>query len=55
MNIEIRDTPLQLDIHGFGGTAINRDYAGMAFALSGRMWGVVKSNNLKNKGKNIGV
>src|SRR5689334_11948589 len=55
MNIEIKTDTLRLDIHGFGGIAINRDYAGTAFQLSGKMWDVVKSNNIKNKGKNIWV
>ncbi|HTK81174.1 MAG TPA: GyrI-like domain-containing protein [Bacteroidota bacterium] len=55
MDIEIRDNVLQLDIHGFGGIASNRDYAGTAFKLSGKMWDIVKSNNIKNKGKNIWV
>lgn len=54
MNLEIRNN-LTLDIHGFSGTAIGKDYAGTAFKLMDRMWQVVKSNNLKNKGMNIWV
>lgn len=55
MDIEIITKKLQLDIYGFGGIATNKDYAGTAFTLSGRMWEFVKANNLKNKGKNIWV
>lgn len=55
MDIEIITKKLQLDIYGFGGIATNKDYAGTAFRLSGRMWEFVKANSLKNKGKNIWV
>lgn len=55
MNIAIIDTPYQVTIHGFSGIAINKDYAGTAFKLSGNMWQAVKSNNIKNKGLNIWV
>jgi hypothetical protein len=53
MNIEIIDKPLRYTLHGFSGTALNKDYAGTAFKLMDKMWKVVKSNNLKNKGLNI--
>jgi effector-binding domain-containing protein len=55
MNIEIINTNLSLNIHGFSGTAINKDYAGTAFKLMDRMWKIVKGNNLENKGLNIWV
>ncbi len=55
MNIEIINTPYHIHIHGFSGIAINKDYAGTAFKLSGNMWQAVKSNNIKNKGLNIWV
>ncbi|HSZ85037.1 MAG TPA: hypothetical protein VK787_03355 [Puia sp.] len=55
MNVEIINKDITLDIYGFSGTAINKDYAGTAFTLSGKMWQTVKSNNLKNKGLNIWV
>jgi hypothetical protein len=55
MNIEIITTRFQLDIYGFGGIAANKDYAGTAFKLSGKMWGIIKANALKNKGMNIWV
>src|SRR5258705_10075213 len=55
MNLEIINEPLRLNIYGFSGTAMNKDYAGTAFKLMGKMWQTVKSNNLKNKGLNIWV
>ncbi len=55
MNIEIHNDPLQLEVYGFGDNAIDRDYTGTAFKLSGRMWQLVKSKGIKNKGKNIWV
>ena len=55
MNLEIINDPLRLDIYGFSGIVINKDYAGTAFRLMDKMWQTVKSNNLKNKGLNIWV
>ena len=55
MNIEIITKATELNIYGFSGTAFNKDYAGTAFKLSGKMWETVKTNNLKNKGLNIWV
>lgn len=55
MNLEIITEPLRLEIYGFSGIAVNKDYAGTAFRLMGKMWQIVKSNNLKNKGLNISV
>ena len=55
MNIEIINTDLHLNMHGFSGMAINKDYAGTAFKLMDRMWKIVKSKNLENKGLNIWV
>ena len=55
MKLEIIDKPLRLDIYGFSGTAIGKDYTGTAFKLMDKMWQIVKANNLKNKGLNIWV
>jgi hypothetical protein len=55
MNLEIINKDLTLEIYGFSGIAINKDYAGTAFKLMDKMWQAVKSNNLKNKGLNIWV
>ena len=55
MDIQIITEPFQLDIYGFGRTATNKNYVETAFKLSGKMWEVVKANDLKNKGKNIWV
>lgn len=55
MEIQISNLSLHLDIVGFGEIATNKNYAGTAFKLSGKMWEVIKANNIKNKGKNIWV
>jgi len=55
MNIEIITKNLKLDIYGFGSIATSKDYVGTAFKLSGKMWEVVKTNRLPNKGMNIWV
>jgi effector-binding domain-containing protein len=55
MNLEIINKNLRLDIYGFSGIAMNKDYAGTALKLMDKMWQTVKSNNLKNKGINIWV
>jgi hypothetical protein len=55
MNVEIINKPFRINIYGFSGVALNKDYAATAFKLSGRMWETVKSNNLKNGGINIWV
>ena len=55
MNLEIINKSLSLDIYGCSGAAMNKDYAGTAFALSAQMWQTVRSNGLKHKGLNIWV
>jgi len=55
MNIEIIDKPLSLNLYGFSGIALNKDYAGTAFRLMDKMWQVVKANGLKNKGLNVWI
>src|SRR5260221_3386468 len=55
MNLEIINKNLRFDIYVFSGTAINKDYVGTAFRLMDKMWQIVKSNGLKNKGLNIWV
>lgn len=55
MNIEIISKDLVLDLYGFSGTAINKDYSETAFKLMDKMWQTVKSKGLKNKGINIWV
>jgi len=55
MHIEIINEPLSLTIHGFSGIAANKDYVGTAFKLMDKMWQVVKSNGIKNKGLNVWV
>lgn len=55
MNIEIRTQVLNLDVYGFSGVALNRDYAGTAFKLMDKMWQVIRSNKIANKGRNIWI
>jgi effector-binding domain-containing protein len=55
MKTEIITKNFKLDIYGFSGIAVNKDYAGTAFKLMDKMWQTVRSNNLKNKGLNIWV
>ena len=54
MNIEIREH-FKVEIYGFEGVAVNKDYVTKAFSLSDRMWKVVKGSELKHKGINIWV
>ena len=55
MSVEIINKKITLDIYGLSGTAVNKDYAGTAFKLMDRMWQIVKSYNLENKGVNIWI
>lgn len=53
--MEIINKPFRLNLHGFSGAAINKDYANTAFRLMDKMWQAVKGNNLKNRGLNVWV
>lgn len=55
MNIQIINKPFQLSVSGISTIAFDKDYAGAAFKASGIMWDIVKTNGLKNKGRNIWV
>jgi hypothetical protein len=55
MEIEIINKNLSLDIYGFSGVAVNKNYAGTAFQLMDKMWLAVKAKELKHKGMNIWV
>ena len=55
MNVEIINKPFNLTIHGCSGIAVNKNYVGTAFKLMDKMWQIVKSKDLKNKGMNIWV
>ena len=55
MKVDIIEIDLRLNIYGFSGVAINKDYKETAFRLMDRMWQTVKANNLKNKGINIWI
>jgi hypothetical protein len=55
MKVEIIHKKLTIDIYGFSGVTVNKDYAGTAFRLMDKMWQAVKTKELKNKGLNIWV
>ncbi|MEO8171977.1 MAG: GyrI-like domain-containing protein [Sediminibacterium sp.] len=55
MNIEIINEKRSFEIYGFEDRAINKNYSETAFGLMNKMWQVVKSNGLPNKGLNIWV
>lgn len=55
MNIQIIHSPLKLNIYGFSGTVVNENYGQTGVGLMDRMWAVVNSLKLKNKGTNIWV
>jgi len=55
MKVEIINRNFTLDLYGFSGIAVNKDYAGTAFTLMDKMWQIVKTKELKNKGINIWV
>ena len=55
MATEVIEQPLTLDVYGFSGIVTDKNYGARAFQLSGKMWSVVKSLDLKNKGRNIWI
>jgi predicted transcriptional regulator YdeE len=55
MNIDVIIEPLQLEVYGFSGTAVNKDYTGTAFKLMDKVWQTVRLHKLENKGMNIWV
>jgi len=54
MNIEIREN-LKYHLYGFQAPVPNFKFGETGIALSGRMWDIVKKNNLPHKGINIWV
>ena len=55
MDIKIINQNLNLNIFGYSGTALNKDYAATAFKLMDKMWQTINSEKLKHKGLNIWV
>lgn len=53
--MEIILDKFHLTIYGFGAKAPDKNYSATAFALSNKMWNVVKAKGLENRGKNIWV
>ena len=52
MALEIIDQPFIVNLYGFSGKVLNKNYAGTGSPLMDSMWKEVKSNGLKNKGIN---
>jgi hypothetical protein len=55
MKAEIINKNFTLDIYGFSGIAVTKDYSGTAFKLVDKMWQIVRAKKLNNKGINIWV
>lgn len=53
--MEIINKELKLDISGFSGVAVDKNYSGAAFALMDKVWPLIRSKGLKHKGLNIWV
>ena len=51
--MQILTNPLTINAHGFSTTVFDKDYVGAAFRMMDKMWKVVRSNELKNKGLNV--
>jgi hypothetical protein len=54
MNIELREN-ITYHLYGFSGAVPNFRFGETGIALSGKMWDIVKKNNIPNKGINIWV
>lgn len=55
MNVSIINNPFNAKLYGFSGIAINKNWKETGFGLMNKMWGQVKSGNLKNNGINVWV
>lgn len=55
MALQIIDTPLRIELHGFSGNVMNREYGKTGAALMDPLWKEIKSKGIKNKGINYWV
>jgi len=55
MDVEIINDPFTVELYGFSGVVVNRNFGETGMRLMNKMWGLVKGNNLKNKGINVWV
>ena len=55
MNLNIIDTAFTVELYGFSGTAVNKNWMETGFALMNKMWAEVRAANLPNKGINVWV
>jgi hypothetical protein len=54
MNIQFKKD-LRLSLYGCAGIAVDKNWANTGMSLMNKMWHLVKSNNLPNKGINVWV
>jgi predicted transcriptional regulator YdeE len=55
VEIEVRSTPVELDLYGLSGDVPNYDYGGTGKALMDEMWGRIKAAEVQTKGINYWV
>lgn len=55
MNVEIINKNFTLNIYGFSGIAVSKDYTKTAFQLMDKMWQTVKAKELNHKGINVWI
>ena len=54
MDIIIREN-FNIDLYGFSGIAINKNWADTGMSLTNKLWQEIKSNQLKHEGINVWV
>ena len=55
MGLKIIDTPFHVELYGFAGKVLNKNYAGTGGPLMDALWKEVRSKEIKNKGINYWV
>ena len=55
MALEIINKPFAVNLYGFSGKVLNKDYAGTGSPLMNKLWNELRSKGIKNKGINYWV
>lgn len=55
MPLEIINKPFAVNLYGFSGKVLNKDYAGTGRPLMDKLWNELRSKGIKNKGINYWV
>jgi len=55
MTVDVYHKNFALNLYGFSGVALNKEYVPTLFPLMDKMWKIVKANGLQNKGINVWV